>query len=29
VWTAGTWMFAAVQVGWAQAGPRPVPEDGS
>lgn len=29
VWAAGTWVFAAVQVGWAQAGPRPETEDGS
>lgn len=29
VWTAGTWVFAAVQVGWEQAGPRPDAEDGS
>jgi hypothetical protein len=29
VWTAGTWVFAAVQVGWELAGPRPDAEDGS
>lgn len=30
-WAAATWVFAAVQVGWAQAGPRTAPaaEDGS
>lgn len=28
-WAASTWVFAAVQVGWAQAGPRPEVEDGS
>lgn len=29
VWAASTWVVAAVQVGWAHAGPRPEAEDGS
>lgn len=28
VWAAVSFAFAAVQVGWAQAGPRPEPEPG-
>lgn len=29
LWAAAAWVWAAVLVGWAQAGPRPETEDGS